>query len=161
MANIADEEGWDDEKEQLDSFNRQVKAIQARTAGGPCQNGEPDNAKAVEVPSKPFGLGCLSVQNLDFTMLVELCCSHQTRQAAAGVRTRISLTHTNPVTSMRYQIACKLQDILKEDDSRGGTAGDAHNAWWTGNTSGNTANAVAAANTVALSVSPCYTVTSH
>ena len=109
--------------------------------------------KVVEVPSKLFGLGRFLVPNLDFTILIELRRSHQTRQAAAGVRTRKSASHANPVTSMRHQIARKLQDILKEDDSGGGTAGDGRNARWIGNASENAANAAAVANTVALSVS--------
>ncbi len=110
------------------------------------------------LPSKPLGLGRLSVQNLDFTALpvIELRRSHQTRQAATGVSTRKLGTHSksSAVTSMRHEVAWKLREILKEDSDLGGNAGASRNSRWTGQTTGgNSANAAVVANAVAASVS--------
>lgn len=156
MANIDDDEGWDDEKEQLALFNQQISKLQSDFIGKPRPVIRMQAQLSNDVPSKPLGLGRLSVQNLDFTALIELRRSHQTRQAATGVRTRKLGTHSksSAVTSMRHEVARKLREILKEDSDLGGNAGASRNSRWTGQTTGgNSANAAVVANAVAASVS--------
>ena len=88
---------------------------------------------------------------------------HQTRQAAAGVRTKGQRREEKPSETMRKKIIRRLHEILREeqDDVAVGT-GSERKARWTqaakggqsvdGTATGNTANAIAAATSNATKV---------
>jgi hypothetical protein len=83
--------------------------------------------------SKPFGLGNLST-NVDFTSLVSLRRQHQTRQAAAGVRTQqLSPTEAVPQTTrIRQKILRELSQVLKLEEDVAPGSGVERNTRWTG-----------------------------
>ena len=84
--------------------------------------------------SKPFGLGKLSSNDLDFATLVSLRRQHQTRQAASGIRTRqISPTEVVPQTTrIRRKILQELSQVLKLEEDVAPSSGVERNARWTG-----------------------------
>ena len=54
--------------------------------------------------SKPLGKGTVTYQDLDFHALIEMRFQHQTRQAAAGVRTKDRRQNENPAETLRKKI---------------------------------------------------------
>ena len=106
--------------------------------------------------SKPLGKGTVTYQDLDFHALIGMRFQHQTRQAAAGVRTKGWWQNENPAETLQKKIIRRFHEILGEeqDDVAVGT-GYERKAHWIqaakGGQSadkaatGNTANAVAAA----------------
>ena len=73
----------------------------------------------VQVPdelSKPLGLGGVTIDDLDFTLLVKMQRLHQTHHAALGVWTRSSKkTDTeDSKISLRHQIIHCMHEVLKE-----------------------------------------------
>ena len=106
-------------------------------------------------------------QDLDFNTLVEMCCLHQTHQAATGVRTKGATWEERPAETERKQLIRRFHEVLKEAQSDDVAAGSGveQKVRWTGQaakggqvmaqeTSGNTANAIAAATSHAVKV--CY-----
>jgi hypothetical protein len=65
--------------------------------------------------SKPLGLGGITVDDLDFTPLVEMRCQHQTCHAALGIRTRtLKTTEDSAKISLKQQIIRRMREVLKE-----------------------------------------------
>lgn len=118
--------------------------------------------QAPDEHTKPLGLGEISAVDLDFDPLVKMRRTHQTRQAAFGVRTRSHNTWdaasgNGSETSIKMRIVRQMHDVLKEQDEHAVGTGYERAARW-GNsgkieTAGNAANAAAAAATVARRVS--------
>ena len=127
----------------------------------------------VQVPderSKPLGLGGITNDDLDFSQLVEMRRQHQTRHAALGIRTRSSkATDTeDSEISLKQQIIRRMREVLKEQSDRAVGTGCERSVRWgvLDRDAGNSANAAAAAATVAKRVSHsfikhAYPVTYH
>jgi len=132
-------------------------------------------------PSRPLGHGAMQYGDLDFEMLINMRRQHQTKQAAAGVRTKKFRTDCHE-TKMRGKIIRELHETLKEaqDDVAIGTGAD-RSRRWTDNRApapggregiidgvaapeilaGNVANAALAAAAVAKRVSTIVSVIFH
>jgi hypothetical protein len=106
--------------------------------------------------SKLPGLGGgITIDDLDFTPLVEMRRRHQTRHAALGVRTRSSKSTAaeDSELTLKQQIIRRMREVLKEQDDRAvGTGCERSARWGTSDAVGNSANAAAAAVTVAKQV---------
>lgn len=73
-----------------------------------------------------------STSNLDFSILVELRRSHQTRYAAEGVRTRDAPGANIPEESVRRRLIRELNALLRQEGSRAiGTGQDRKLRWLT------------------------------
>ncbi|KAF8166954.1 hypothetical protein BJ912DRAFT_1149772 [Pholiota molesta] len=71
----------------------------------------PDQATSLTAP----GHGSLSFDRLDFDLLVQMRRQHQTKQAAQGVRTKLSKsTNDDASTALRTQILREMHIALKE-----------------------------------------------
>jgi hypothetical protein len=102
--------------------------------------------------SKPLGHGGITIDDLDFTPLVDMRRRHQTRQAALGVHTRKSKS-TDPDITLKQNIVRSMREVLKEQDDRAvGTGCECSARWGTSDATGNSANAAAAAVTLAKKV---------
>ncbi|KAJ7122137.1 hypothetical protein C8R44DRAFT_876453 [Mycena epipterygia] len=75
---------------------------------------------AISEPSKPLGRGLTTSDVVNFDSLVELRRSHQTIQAARGVRTRVVDRSSEKAkeASLRQQLIRKLHLALKEDQGQ-------------------------------------------
>lgn len=112
-------------------------------------------------PSKPFGRGpCSDFEALDFKALVGQRREHQTRQAANCARIKhAKSTDDSPAAteeSVRRRILRRFHEILKEDQTRAVGTGAVRKAHWETDpkpAAGNSANAAAAATSVAKMVS--------
>lgn len=103
--------------------------------------------------SKPLGHGGITIDDLDFTYFVEMRRRHQTRQAALGVRTRKFKRPMDPDVTLKQHIVRRMREVLKEqDDHAVGTGCERSARWETSDTTGNSANAAAAAATLAKKV---------
>ena len=105
--------------------------------------------------SKPLGLGEIALDDLDFSPLVEMRRRHQTRQAALGVRTRTSKSTAaeDSELTIKQQIIRRMREVLKEQDEHAvGTGYERSARWGVADGAGNSANAAAAAVTVAKQV---------
>jgi hypothetical protein len=104
--------------------------------------------------SKPLGLGAITIDDLDFTPLVEMRRRHQTRHAALSIRTRISKA-TDTEDSLKQQIIRRMREVLKEQSDRAVGTGCERSVRWgvLDRDAGNSANAAAAAATIAKRVS--------
>lgn len=79
--------------------------------------------------SETYGFGTVGVGNHDFSILVELRRSHQTRYAAEGVRTCDSVTN-KPDESIRRKLIRELNSLLRQDQIRApGTGQDRKLRW--------------------------------
>ena len=59
----------------------------------------------------------LNTSNLDFSILVELRRTHQTRYAAEGVRTRDAIEADRPEESVRHKLMRELNALLRQEGS--------------------------------------------
>ena len=86
--------------------------------------------------SKPFGLGKLSSNDLDFATLVSLRRQHQTRHAASGIRTQQlehSPTEVVPQTTrIRRKILQELSQVLRLEEDVAPSSGVERSTRWTG-----------------------------
>lgn len=88
-------------------------------------------------PAKPLGRGVVSFADLDFKALVDMRCSHQTHQAATGVRTRQSQDSADShrdgkkTVTLKRQIIRQFHEALKEsqDDKAIGTGYERSARW--------------------------------
>ena len=123
----------------------------------------------VELPDTPTNLFNADHQSLNVHQLVELRCQHQTRQAEDGIRTRSEATKEKPEVSIRRQLIREFHAVLKEEQDLAVGTGCERNARWRAPapsgqlgeaagtraaqfTNGNSANAAAAAATIAKQV---------
>lgn len=82
--------------------------------------------------SEPHDLRTVGVGNHDFSILVELRRSHQTRYAAEGVRTRDSTRTDGPEESVRCKLIREMNAALRQDQIRAaGTGQDRKLRWQT------------------------------
>ncbi|KAF8328951.1 hypothetical protein F5887DRAFT_1287968 [Amanita rubescens] len=114
----------------------------------------PVNVDVSKEPSKSFGQGIATIEDLSFNTLVALHRRNQTKQAATGVRTRTN--SLDPSTSLRRKIIQEFHDVMNEykDYVSTAVAGQDRIARWQDNLAdlsrtGNSANAAAAATAVA------------
>jgi hypothetical protein len=129
-----------EEREQVSNVLRDLPKLQA-----------PDER------TKPFGLGEISIVDLDFDPLVKMRQIHQTHQAAFGIRTRLSKPSDAALDSdksIKMQIVRRMHEVLKEEEEHAVGTGYERAARWGSKTeaTGNTANAAAAAAAVARRV---------
>ena len=99
--------------------------------------------------SRPVGFGNVKHGDYDFQMLINMRRKHQTKQAAAGVRTQNVTSIADKTAGIRHSVIRELHAALKEgqDCEVGPTAGVDRQTRWDCLPSGNTANAaVVAAN---------------
>lgn len=89
-------------------------------------------ALAISEPSKPLGRGLATPDFINFDYLVELRRSHQTIQAARGVRTRVVDRSSDKAkeASLRQQLIRKLHLALKEDQGQATGTGLERAARW-------------------------------
>ena len=91
--------------------------------------------QAPDEPAKPIGQGVITFEDLDFDALVCMRCSHQTRQAVKGVRTKLSRDilddEQTKTATLKQQIIIQFHEALREsqDDKAIGT-GYEHSARW-------------------------------
>jgi hypothetical protein len=92
--------------------------------------------RAPDEPAKPMGQGVITFEDLDFDALVCMRCSHQTRQAGNGVRTKLSWDipddEQTKTATLRQQIIIQFHKALKESqDDKAISTGYEHSAqWW-------------------------------
>lgn len=112
---------------------------------------------APDEPTKPLGRGDIDFDSLDFKALVDMRYSHQTKQAANGVRTKQHQESDEDQAdtkgkTVRWQLIRQFNEALKEsqDDQAVGTGYERSARWHAGDgketsSTGNSANAAAAA----------------
>ncbi|KAL0949787.1 hypothetical protein HGRIS_009825 [Hohenbuehelia grisea] len=104
--------------------------------------------------SRPFGLGTLTVDELNFEEMVQMREQHETRQARLGIRSRKNRSGSEDhekQKSLRRDIIRGFHDTLRETESNSVAVGTGvtRKARWEEHTpSGNAANAAAAAASV-------------
>jgi len=82
--------------------------------------------------SEPYDLRTVGARNRDFSVLVELRRSHQTRHAAEGVRTRDAAKTNKPNESVRFKLIREMNALLCQDQNRApGTGQDRKLRWET------------------------------
>lgn len=82
--------------------------------------------------SESYDIRTLGAGNRDFSVLVELRHSHQTRHAAEGVRTRDAAKSNRPSESVRCKLIREMNTLLREDQVRAtGTGQDRKLRWQT------------------------------
>lgn len=83
--------------------------------------------QAPDEPAKPLGQGVVTFDDLDFGVLIQMRRSHQTRQAAMGVRTKLSQDvpddRKKKTASLKQQVIHQFHEALREsqDDKAIGT----------------------------------------
>ena len=83
-------------------------------------------------PFEQYDLRTVEAGNHDFSVLVGLRRSHQTRHTAEGVRTRDSAEANRPDESVRCKLIRKMNAILRQDQIRApGTGQDCKLRWQT------------------------------
>ena len=120
---------------------------------------------------KPMGHGMLQYTGLDYKTLIKMRRKHETKQAATGVRTRSQTSETNKTASLHGQIVQEFHCAIRaaQDELAIGTGVERQLRWRAAApggrdgvidgqkaqnvASGNSANAAAAAATVASQVS--------
>ena len=125
----------------------------------------------VELPDAPTNLFNTDHQFLDVRQLVALRFQHQTRQAEDGIRTRSEATTEKEEVSIRRQLIHEFHAVLKEEQDLAVGTGCERNAQWRAPApggrlgeaagalaaaNGNSANAAAAAATIAKQVEHCF-----
>lgn len=85
------------------------------------------NIQAPDEILKPLGRGGITVNDLNFTPLVEMHHRHQTRQAALGVQTRSSKS-TDTESTLKQGIIQHMHNVLKEQDVHAVGTGCEHSA---------------------------------
>jgi len=87
-------------------------------------------------PAKPMGQGAVAFEDVDFNILVEMRRVHQTRQAAQGVRTKLSPAgnkdqENKKQISLKQQIIKRFHETLKEsqDEKAIGTGYEQSARW--------------------------------
>jgi len=75
------------------------------------------NIQVFDEISKPLGCGGITIEDLDFTPLVNMHRRHQTHQVALGVQTRLSKS-TNAESTLKQGIIQRMCDVLKEQDDQ-------------------------------------------
>jgi hypothetical protein len=80
--------------------------------------------------SEPYDLRTVGTGDHDFSVLVDLRRSHQTRHAAEGVRTRDSTETNRPNESVRCKLIREMNALLRQDQVRApGTGQDRKLRW--------------------------------
>lgn len=83
--------------------------------------------QAPDEPAKPLGQGVVTFDDLDFGVLIQMRRSHQTRQAAMGVQTKLSQDvpddRKKKTASLKQQVIHQFHEALREsqDDKAIGT----------------------------------------
>jgi hypothetical protein len=91
--------------------------------------------RAPDEPAKPIGQGVITFEDLDFDALVRMRRSHQTRQAAKGVRTKLSRDipddEQTKTATLKQQIIIQFHEALREsqDDKAIGTGYERSARW--------------------------------
>lgn len=80
--------------------------------------------------SAPYDLRTLGVGDHDFSILVELRRSHQTRYAAEGVRTRDSSGTNKQDESVRCKLIREMNAVLRQDQVRAAGTGQDRKLRW-------------------------------
>lgn len=143
------DESVDENEDEINAEDRQaLKGIQAAAALPPIRS-------TPNEPNKLFGQGIATIEDLSFDALITLRQRNQTKQAATGVRTRSK--SLDPSTSLRRKIIQEFHDVMNEyKDYISKAAGQDRIARWqdkANRRTGNSANAAAAATTMASKVS--------